>query len=100
MIPELPPQMSEDQVVDFYDKLITQLEARAYIHTRWFTHKGSGGSMCWICDLVEVARKLERELEAYISKSALDYHDVNVSSSTKKIKKLKSKIQKLNDGGR
>ncbi len=75
MIPDLPPTMDEVDVVHFYAKCLTALESRGYHHTQWFTHKGSGGSLCWICDLFLLARKLEGELEAVISKSALDFYD-------------------------
>ncbi len=43
-------------------------------HEAWHTHKRDS-SVCWICDLVEVSKIILREMERYISKSALDIED-------------------------
>ncbi len=47
---------------------------RAGHHEAWHTHKRDS-SVCWICDLVEVSKIILREMERYISKSALDIED-------------------------
>ncbi len=76
MIPELPSNISVEACLSFYDKLITQYESMSDGHKIWYTHKREHGLNCWICDLLLLCRKLERELESYISKSTLDTSDM------------------------
>ncbi len=76
MIPELPSNISVESCLSFYDKLITQYESMSDGHKIWYTHKREHGLNCWICDLLLLCRKLERELEMYISKSTLDTSDM------------------------
>ncbi len=76
MIPELPPGISVDACLKFYDTMITQYESMSDGHKIWYTHKREHGLNCWICDLLLLCRKLERELESYISKSTLDTSDM------------------------
>ncbi len=74
MIPILPQDVSQLDVVKFYEQIVTNLEMRAGHHEAWHTHKRDS-SVCWICDLVEVSKIILREMERYISKSALDIED-------------------------
>ncbi len=76
MIPELPPNISVEASLKFYDTLITQYESMSDGYKIWYTHKREHGLNCWICDLLLLTRKLERELEMYISKSTLDTSDM------------------------
>ncbi len=74
MIPILPTDVSQLDVVKFYQQIVENLEMRAGHHEAWHTHKRDS-SVCWICDLVEVSKIILREMERYISKSALDIED-------------------------
>ncbi len=74
MIPILPQETSQLDVVDFYRQIVTNLEMRSGHHEAWHTHKRDT-SVCWICDLVEVSKIILGEMERYISKSALDIED-------------------------
>ncbi len=74
MIPILPTDVSQLDVVNFYQQIVENLEMRAGHHEAWHTHKRDS-SVCWICDLVEVSKIILREMERYISKSALDIED-------------------------
>ncbi len=74
MIPYLPEGTSELELPKFYDSIVSNLEIRSGHHEAWHTHKRDT-SVCWICDLVEVSKILVREIERYISKSALDIED-------------------------
>ncbi len=74
MIPYLPEGTSELEIPKFYDSIVKNLEIRSGHHEAWHTHKRDT-SVCWICDLVEVSKLLVREIERYISKSALDIDD-------------------------
>ncbi len=74
MIPILPQDVSQLDVVKFYEQIVDNLEMRAGHHEAWHTHKRDS-SVCWICDLVEVSKIILREMERYISKSALDIED-------------------------
>ncbi len=76
MIPELPPSLGAEEVLHFYDTLITQYESMSEGHKIWYTHKREHGLNCWICDLLLLTRKLERECEMYLSKSTLDTSDM------------------------
>ncbi len=74
MIPILPTDVSQLDVVKFYQQIVDNLEMRSGHHEAWHTHKRDS-SVCWICDLVEVSKIILREMERYISKSALDIED-------------------------
>ncbi len=74
MIPMLPQETSQLDVVHFYSQIVDNLEMRSGHHEAWHTHKRDS-SVCWICDLVEVSKIILREMERYISKSALDIDD-------------------------
>ncbi len=74
MIPYLPQDTSELEIPIFYKHIVDNLEIRSGHHEAWHTHKRDT-SVCWICDLVEVSKLLVREIERYISKSALDIDD-------------------------
>ncbi len=74
MIPYLPEGTSELEIPIFYRHIVDNLEIRSGHHEAWHTHKRDT-SVCWICDLVEVSKLLVREIERYISKSALDIDD-------------------------
>ncbi len=74
MIPYLPQDTNELEIPIFYKHIVDNLEIRSGHHEAWHTHKRDT-SVCWICDLVEVSKLLVREMERYISKSALDIDD-------------------------
>ncbi len=74
MIPILPQDTSQLDVCEFYKQIVDNLEMRSGHHEAWHTHKRDS-SVCWICDLVEVSKIILREMERYISKSALDIED-------------------------
>ncbi len=74
MIPMLPTDVSQLDVCKFYAQIVDNLEMRSGHHEAWHTHKRDS-SVCWICDLVEVSKIILREMERYISKSALDIED-------------------------
>ncbi len=75
MIPYLPKETSELEIPVFYRHVVENLTLRSSHHEAWYTHKRDT-SVCWICDLVEVANILISELERNISKSALDINDM------------------------
>ncbi len=79
MIPYLPQETNELEIPVFYRKIVENLTLRSSHHESWHTHKRDT-SVCWICDLVEVANILITELERNISKSALDIDDMLLSS--------------------
>ncbi len=74
MIPYLPQDTNELEIPIFYKHIVDNLEIRSGHHEAWHTHKRDS-SVCWICDLVEVSKLLVKEIERYISKSALDIDD-------------------------
>ncbi len=74
MIPILPPDISQLDLVGFYRQIVDNLEIRSGHHEAWHTHKRDT-SVCWICDLVEVSKIILSEMERFISKSALDIED-------------------------
>ena len=71
MIPDLPPSVSDVERIDFYDKILSNLEDQSQIHMNWHTHK-QNPSVCWICDIPILARKVMYIVDKYISKSPLD----------------------------
>lgn len=76
MIPDLPPNISVEACLKYYDTLITQYESMSEGHKIWYTHKREHGLNCWICDLLLLCRKLEAECERLYSKSTLDISDM------------------------
>lgn len=79
MIPYLPKNSTEEDAIHFYNQIVDNLELRASHHEAWHTHKRDS-SVCWICDLIEVSKLLIREMERFISKSALDIDEQIYSS--------------------
>ncbi len=90
MIPYLPEGTSELEIPIFYKHIVDNLEIRSGHHEAWHTHKRDT-SVCWICDLVEVSKLLVREIERYISKSALDIDDSFIAQE------LNSEVDKVNN---
>ncbi len=74
MIPYLPEGTKESEIPIFYKHIVENLRIRSAHHESWHTHKRDT-SVCWICDLVEISNILVREVERFISKSALDIDD-------------------------
>ncbi len=74
MIPYLPEDTNPLEIPKFYRQIVENLEIRSGHHEAWHTHKRDT-SVCWICDLVEVSKIILREMEVFISKSALDIED-------------------------
>ncbi len=71
MIPELPHSVSDLEALEFYSNILSNLEDQSTIHTNWHTHK-QNPSVCWICDIPIVARKIAYLVEKNITKSPLD----------------------------
>ncbi len=74
MIPILPQDINQMDVINFYKQVVDNLEMRSGHHEAWHTHKRDT-SVCWICDLVEVSKLVLSEMDRYITKSALDIED-------------------------
>ncbi len=74
MIPYLPQDTNPLDAIVFYKQIVDNLEIRSGHHEAWHTHKRDT-SVCWICDLVEISKVILREMEMFISKSALDIED-------------------------
>ncbi len=74
MIPYLPQDTNPLDAIIFYKQIVDNLEIRSGHHEAWHTHKRDT-SVCWICDLVEISKVILREMEMFISKSALDIED-------------------------
>ncbi len=71
MIPTLPKSVSKIESLAFYSDILSNLEDQSTIHTNWHTHK-QNPSVCWICDIPIVARKIAYIVEELITKSTLD----------------------------
>lgn len=71
MIPSLPLETSPLELPKFYKQILENLELRCSHHEAWHTHKRDP-SVCWICDLLELAKIQQGEMERFISKSLLD----------------------------
>ncbi len=80
MIPYLPEGTPDRSVPAFYKQIMDNLEMRCSHHETWHTHK-KDPSVCWVCDLLELTKISVREMEALISKSALDIMNEDLSSS-------------------
>ncbi len=83
MIPNLPKDVDPMGTCSFYRQIHENLLIRSSHHEGWHTHKRDS-SVCWICDLLELANICIGEMERYISKSLLDideqFHDSEVFS--------------------
>ncbi len=79
MIPYLPEGTPDKSVPAFYRNILDNLVMRCGHHETWFTHK-KDPSVCWCCDLVELTKLCVREMEMYISKSALDIDEQSLDS--------------------
>ncbi len=82
MIPILPQDVSQLDVVHFYRQIVDNLRVRSAHHESWHTHKRDT-SVCWICDLIEISNLILSEMERYISKSALDIEDSMIDQEFK-----------------
>ncbi len=71
MIPTLPKQVSAIDSLAFYSDILSNLEDQSTIHTNWHTHR-QNPSVCWICDIPIVARKIAYLVEQLLTKSPLD----------------------------
>ncbi len=71
MIPNLPLDTNQLEIPKFYRQIQENLLIRSGHHEAWHTHKRDS-SVCWICDLLELALLVINEMERFISKSALD----------------------------
>ncbi len=80
MIPYLPEGTPDKSVPGFYQQILDNLSMRCGHHETWHTHK-KDPSVCWVCDLLELTKVSVREMERYISKSALDIMNEDLSSS-------------------
>ncbi len=78
MIP-IPPSSNQVDTLIFYKAVVDNLKIRSGHHEAWHTHKRDT-SVCWICDLIEVATIMISEMERYISKSALDIDEQSLNS--------------------
>ncbi len=94
MIPYLPVGSSHEDMLKFYASIIENLELRSSHHEAWHTHKRDP-SVCWICDLLEVARQLRGEIERFLSKSALDIDEQSYSSGD--LSEDESEVVQLDD---
>ncbi len=70
-IPELPISVSDMERLEFYDKILGNLEDQSTLHEKWHTHRANP-SVCWICDLIAISRKILYTTEQFLSKSTLD----------------------------
>ncbi len=96
MIPELPKNTEDIDALDFYDKLLGNYEDQSVIHEKWHTH-ANNPSVCWICDVLMLARKVLYLTEQYLSKSALD-NETSVSHDDVLEQEIES-VEELNDEG-
>ena len=80
MIPDLPPGIPADKVLDFYSKLAGNLQDQSTIHVNWHTHRRNP-SVCWICDLNIMISKLITLAELFITKSTVDLETELLSES-------------------
>ncbi len=71
MIPDLPPNVSDEAYLEFYHQLAGNLSDQSTIHMNWHTHR-QNPSVCWICDYYNLMIKVLALADRNISKSALD----------------------------
>ncbi len=93
MIPELPTSVKDMERLEFYDKLLGNLEDQSTLHEKWHTHR-SNPSVCWICDLISLSRKILYTTEQFLSKSTLDN---GTSLSSDEVSELESDIENPTD---
>ncbi len=77
MIPDLPGNMSEFDVLKFYDTLSGNLSDQGTIHVHWWTHR-QNPAVCWICDIITLISKI---LELTMSKYTKSTVDIMTSDS-------------------
>ncbi len=80
MIPDLPEGISEDKVLEFYDKLAGNLQDQSTLHIHWFTHRRNP-SVCWICDVMILNSKILALASRFITKSTVDLETELLSES-------------------
>ncbi len=80
MIPDLPQGMLESDVLDFYDKLSSNLTDQATIHIHWWTHR-QNPSVCWICDMITLLSKVLTITASINTKSPTDMQTNESSAS-------------------
>ncbi len=78
--------------LEFYDKILGNLEDQSTLHERWHTHR-SNPSVCWICDLISISRKILYTTEQFITKSPLD---IGTSLSSDDDSELESEDTSMN----
>ncbi len=71
MIPDLPPSCSDTERLDFYSKLLGNLEDQSSVHVNWHTHR-QNPHLCWLCDVFILASKVMYIADKFLPKSALD----------------------------
>jgi len=71
MIPDLPEGISEEDRLDFYDKLSGNLSDQSSIHVHWWTHR-QNPSVCWICDMTTLLSKVIDLSSPINTKSTVD----------------------------
>ena len=71
MIPDLPEGISEENRLDFYEKLSGNLTDQSSIHVHWWTHR-QNPSVCWICDMVTILSKILDLTKPINTKSTVD----------------------------
>ncbi len=80
MIPDLPPGISDKDLLDFYSSIGGNLSDQSTIHIRWWTHR-QNPSVCWICDLNILIAKLLEVTDRYITKSTVDMETSSMSEN-------------------
>ncbi len=71
MIPELPPTIKDEERLEFYNAIWSNLSDQSSVHVNWHTHRGNP-SVCWICDLFTLTSKILDMYDKNITKSPLD----------------------------
>ncbi len=80
MIPDLPPGISDSDLLSFYATMSGNLSDQSTIHIRWWTHR-QNPSICWICDQNILVTKLLDLLGKYITKSSVDMETSSMSEN-------------------
>ncbi len=91
MIPDLPEGISDENILDFYDKLAGNLQDQSTIHVNWFTHRRNP-SVCWICDLNILLTKVLALTDTNITKSTVDLETTSMSEDETESESEKSLI--------
>jgi len=90
LIPDLPPGISDKDLLDFYSSIGGNLSDQSTIHIRWWTHR-QNPSVCWICDTNILIAKLLEVTGRYITKSTVDMETSSMSENDSE-----SEIENLN----